>query len=92
MKYVLLGTLSQQWAGRQSERTEAAKAKLDKLGVKLLSVNYTQGEYDFVDVVEASDAEGVLAFSIWYAREGYGRICSMPAFDEAAMTKAAKKA
>lgn len=90
MRYVLLGTMSAEWLAKQSERFNAAKAKLDELGIKLVSVNYTQGEYDFVDVVEVPNAEAVLKFSIWYSRQGYGRIRSMPAFDEAAMGNAAR--
>ena len=52
------------------------------------AINYTQGIYDFIDVVEASDTFVVLGFSIWYAKQGYGKIITMPAFDEAAMEKA----
>src|SRR5438067_4185157 len=51
MKYVLLGNLSPEWASKQSERTSKAKAKLDKLGIKIESIHYTQGYYDFVDIV-----------------------------------------
>ena len=52
------------------------------------AINYTQGIYDYIDTVEASDAFIVLGFSIWYAKQGYGKITTMPAFDEAAMEKA----
>ena len=34
------------------------------------AINYTQGIYDFIDVVEASDTFVVLGFSIWYAKQG----------------------
>lgn len=88
MRYVLLGTLSAPWLAKQSERYATAKAKLEALGIKLVSVNYTQGEYDFVDVIDAPDPEAVLAFSVWYAKQGFGRIRSMPAFDGAALEKA----
>jgi uncharacterized protein with GYD domain len=92
MKYVLLGTLSADWATKQAPRTNAAKAKLKELGISLISVNYTQGPYDFVDLVEAPSPEAMLAFSVWYAKRGFGRLQSMPAFDMAAMAKALKKA
>ena len=52
------------------------------------TINYTQGIYDFIDVVEASDTFVVLGFSIWYAKQGYSKITTMPAFDEAVMEKA----
>lgn len=91
MKYVILGSLSDQWATKQTQRTKAAKAKLKGLGITLESVYYTQGFYDFVDVVDSPTPEAMLAFSVWYAKQGYGRIQSMPAFDEKAMTGALKK-
>lgn len=92
MKYVLLGTLSADWATKQTARTKAAKAKLKALGIELESVLYTQGPFDFVDVVDAPSPESMLTFSVWYAQQGFGRLQSMPAFDEAAMEKALKKA
>jgi hypothetical protein len=57
MKYVLLGNLSPEWASKQSERVGKAKAKLDKLGIKIESIHYTQGYYDFVDIVDAPNPE-----------------------------------
>jgi uncharacterized protein with GYD domain len=81
MKYVLLGTLSPDWASKHAERVGKARAKLEKLGIKLEAVHYTQGYYDFVDIVDAPDPEAMLAFSVWYATQGLGRIQSMPAFD-----------
>jgi uncharacterized protein with GYD domain len=92
MKYVLLGTLSADWSKKQTQRTESARAKLKALGIKLESLHYTQGKYDFVDVVDAPDAQTMLAFSVWYAQQGYGRVQSMPAFDERTMVTALKKA
>jgi uncharacterized protein with GYD domain len=80
MRYVLLGTLNPQWALKQTERTSKARAKLEKLGIKLESVYYTQGHYDFVDIVDAPNPEALLSFSVWYAAQQMGRIESMPAF------------
>jgi len=91
MKYVMLGTLNAEWAGRQGERVDKARKKLADLGMKLESLHYTQGPFDFVDIVEAPDAEAMLAFLVWYAREGLGRIVTMPAFGEAEFEKALKK-
>ena len=53
MRYVLLGTISPQWVDKQSQRLSGAKLKLKALGIKLTSVNYTQGQFDFVTIVEA---------------------------------------
>jgi uncharacterized protein with GYD domain len=92
MKYVLLGTLSSEWATRQAERTAKARAKLDQLGIRLESVHYTQGPFDFVDLVDAPSPEAMLAFSVWYAAQALGRIQSLPAFDAQSFETAAKQA
>lgn len=92
MKYVLLGKQSPEWLGRHDERTRQAKNKLKELGIKLEAVHYTQGAYDFVDIVDAPGPEAMLAFSVWYGAQGFGQIQSMPAFDAKAMAEAAKLA
>jgi uncharacterized protein with GYD domain len=97
MKYVLLGTLGPEWASKQTERIAKARAKLEKLGIKLESIHYTQGYYDFVDIVdapnpEAPNPEAMLAFSVWYATQGLGRIQSMPAFDTKIFESAVRQA
>lgn len=92
MKYVLLGNLSPEWANRQSDRISKAKGKLDKLGVKIESIHYTQGYCDFVDIVDAPNPEALLAFSVWYSTQGLGRIQSMPAFDPKQFEAAIKHA
>ncbi len=91
MKYVLLGKLAADWAVKQEKRITTARSKLKELGMKVESVYYTQGEHDFVDIVEAPNPETMLAFSVWYAQQGYGRIRSMPAFDERQMVAALKR-
>jgi uncharacterized protein with GYD domain len=91
MKYILLGTLSPTSLGRQEKRTENARKKLKQLGIKLESVYYTQGQYDFVDVVDAPGPEAMLAFSVWYGQQGYGKLTTCPAFDERTMVKALKQ-
>ena len=92
MKYVLLGNLSPEWASKQSDRISRAKTKLDKLGIKIESIYYTQGHYDFVDIVEAPNPGAMLAFSVWYATQGLGRVQSMPAFDAKTFEAALKDA
>jgi uncharacterized protein with GYD domain len=92
MKYVLLGTLSPDWARKHAERVDKARAKLEKLGIRLESVHYTQGPYDFVDLVDAPNADAVLAFSVWYAAEGLGRLQSLPAFDPPGFEAAVQQA
>ena len=91
MKYVLLGKLNPEWLTRGEERVASAKAKLSDLGITIDTYYYTQGAYDFVDVVDADDVGSVLAFSVWYAQQGYGSVTTMPAFTdqefEAALAK-----
>ena len=91
MKYILLGTLSGEWATKHRHRVESAKAKLKELDITLEAVYYTQGQYDFVDVVETPDPERLLTFTVWYVTQGYGRVQSMPAFDEESLARAAGK-
>ena len=91
MKYIFLGTIGTNWLSKQGTRYMKASAKLKQLGIKLESVYYTQGQFDFVDVITAPGAESVLAFSIWYANKGYGRIQTLPAFGDKTMKKAQSK-
>jgi uncharacterized protein with GYD domain len=92
MKYVLLGKLEAEWAGKQKERVKKAQAKLKELGMSVQSIHYTQGRFDFVDIVEAPNPEAMLAFSVWYASQGLGRIQSLPAFDADTFEAAVKRA
>ena len=52
---------------------------------------YTQGQFDFVDVITAPGPESVLSFSIWYANKGFGRIQTLPAFGDKVMKRAQTK-
>lgn len=90
MKYILLGTIESIWLKKQAERYKKASSKLKQLGIKLENVYYTQGHYDFVDVIEAPGPEAVLAFSIWYSNKGFGRIQSLPAFGDQTMRRVSK--
>jgi uncharacterized protein with GYD domain len=91
MKYVMLGVLGQDSLQKQKNRTTTARTKLKSLGMSLESVYYTQGPYDFVDVVNAPSAEAMLAFSVWYGEQGYGKVISLPAFDERTFVTAMAK-
>ncbi|MEM7224186.1 MAG: GYD domain-containing protein [Pseudomonadota bacterium] len=88
MKFVFLGTLAPDQIDRPRERTAACKKKAAELGMTFEVIYYTQGVHDFVSIVDASDTYVVLGFSLWYAKQGYGRISTLPAFDEAAMDRA----
>jgi uncharacterized protein with GYD domain len=90
MKYVLLGKIDPQWI-RKSERFTKSKEKAEKLGITIETVHYTQGPYDFVDIVSAKDPQAVVAFSVWYAAQGYGSITTMPGFTPEEFSRAIEK-
>ncbi len=93
MKYVLLGTLGPEWAGRHAERIDQAKGKLKELKHQARGGPSTRRvEVDFVDIVDAPSADAMLAFSVWYVKQGFGQFRSLPAFDDAAMRAALAKA
>ena len=91
MKYVLLGKLNPAWIAKSKERTEKAKKKLADLGITLETVLYTQGVYDFMDMVDARDPGAMLAFSVWYAEQGFDSFTTMPAFAPADMDSTVAK-
>ena len=91
MKYILLGSIDSKWLNKQSERYTKSSEKLKQLNIKLENVYYTQGQYDFVDVITAPGPESVLSVSIWYANKGFGRIQTLPAFGDKVMKKAQTK-
>ena len=91
MKYVLLGSISPSWLGKQAERYKKSNEKLTQLGIKQVSVLYTQGQYDFVETIEAPGPESVLGFTIWYSGKGFGKIQTLPAFEDQEIRKILKK-
>ena len=91
MKFVLLGSISSSWIGKQAERYKKSNDKLKQLGIRQVSVLYTQGQYDFVEIIEAPGPESVLGFTIWYSRKGYGTIQTLPAFGDRTIRNIIKK-
>ena len=91
MKYVLLGSISPSWVGKQAERYKKSNEKLTQLGIKQISVLYTQGQYDFVETIEAPGPEQVLGFTMWYSTKGFGNIQTLPAFEDQEIRKILKK-
>ena len=90
MKYVLLGSISPPWLGKQAERSKKSNEKLKQLGIKQVSVLYTQGQYDFVETIEAPGPSTVIGFTIWYAKKGFGTIQTLPAFEDKEIRKIIK--
>jgi len=90
MRYVLFGKLNRDWVDKE-ERVNRSKRKLEELGIKLEAVLYTQGSYDFVDVITTGDPKAALAFSAWYSSQGFGEIASMPAYTTDEFSDALKR-
>ena len=90
MKYVLLGSISPSWLSKQAERLTKSNEKLKQLGIKQVSVLYTQGQYDFIETIEAPGPSSVLGFTIWYAKKGFGSIKTLHAFEDKEIRKIIK--
>ena len=91
MKYVLLGSISPSWIGKQTERLKKSNKKLKQLGIKQDSVLYTQGQYDFVETIDAPGPESVLSFTIWYSKIGFSSIQTLPAFGDETIRQIIRK-
>ena len=91
VKYIFLGTIESGWLNKQAERYKKSSSKLKQLGIKQESVLYTQGQYDFVETIDAPGPESVLGFTIWYSRKGYGTIQTLPAFGDRTIRDIIKK-
>lgn len=90
MKFILLVKVTEYGAKKFRERGSRALAKIKSLGfdVEKIKMVYTQGQYDLVEVVEAPSAEAMLAHTTWYAKQGYGKMIAMPAFEPEVMKRA----
>ena len=54
--------------------------RVREAALKARAVNYTQGAYDFVDIISTNDPTAAVAFSAWYSAQGFGSITTLPAF------------
>lgn len=88
MRYILLGRLDPEWAGRQRERVQATRTKARELGVEIEWIFYTQGRVDFVAMITASDPYIVEALTMWYLKRRFGRVEALPALEETGMAEA----
>ncbi len=90
MRYILMGKLNRESINK-SERVTKSKEKLAELGANLEWIYYTQGPWDFVDLISTDDPQAALAFSAWYATQGYGSITTLPAFTSEEFSQALEK-
>ncbi|MSP68173.1 MAG: GYD domain-containing protein [Alphaproteobacteria bacterium] len=91
LKYLLLGQLSPQSPAGWKSRLKKATAKFKQLGITFEVMYYVQGEFDSMAIVEAPSAEAMVAASVWYAQQGYGKFRTHPVISADAMAKALAK-
>ena len=63
-----------------TDRAKAAKQAAAKQGVKIKEILYTVGQYDFVVICDAPDAETLSRFMLGTAVQGNVRTMTMRAF------------
>jgi uncharacterized protein with GYD domain len=69
------------------QRSKDATAAVEKMGGKLLSINWTIGPYDLVSISQFPDDETATAFNLKLAAAGNVRTTTMRAFDSDEMTR-----
>ncbi|MDI9610912.1 MAG: GYD domain-containing protein [Archaeoglobaceae archaeon] len=82
MKFVVLSRLTDEGAKTLKEKPQRIKEvnqELEKMGVKVLEQFAVFGEYDFVNIVEASDNATVMKAMLELASRGTIRTVTMPA-------------
>lgn len=52
---------------------------------------YPEGQYDFVEIIDAPGPETVLGFTIWYNKKGFGTMQSLLAFGDKTIQEIIKK-
>lgn len=73
------------------KRTEQAKAAIEKVGGRLVSVHWTQGAYDLVAIAEYPDDETASAVNLTVAMGGSVRSETMRAFNAQEMQRVLDK-
>ena len=61
-------------------RADAAKEAAAKFGVKMTNIYWTQGQYDIVTFIEASDEQSAAAFGLALAGQGNVKMQTLRAF------------
>lgn len=72
-------------------RAQQTAERISKMGGKLLSMHYTQGEYDMVSVVQWPDEEVGMGFKLALASAGNVTQQTMRAFSVQEMSDIVKK-
>ena len=61
-------------------RADAAKEAAAKFGVKMTNIYWTQGQYDIVTTIDASDEQSAAAFGLALAGQGNVKMQTLRAF------------
>jgi uncharacterized protein with GYD domain len=80
-----------QEAADSVRRAQQNRAALERMGVKLSSIYWTQGPYDVVVTLDAPDEQTASAAMLAAVRGGYFRGLTMRAFNEQEMQQIAQK-
>ena len=83
-KYIMLSKLSEQ--GLQTlranpERLKAVNADVEELGAKVLNQWFVLGPYDFINIVEATDAKTIARVGIAISARGSAQLESYEAIE-----------
>src|SRR6266536_6659277 len=82
--FIILGNFTEQGIKtfRDSpDRSEAIDGLLRQQGGSLTSIHWTMGQYDFVAVADAPDAESAMAVLLLAGAQGNVRTTTLQAFD-----------
>ncbi|MCS7143735.1 MAG: GYD domain-containing protein [Archaeoglobaceae archaeon] len=82
MRYIVLSRLTDEGAKTLKEKPQRIKEvnqELEKMGVKVLEQYAVFGEFDFVNIIEASDNALVMKAMIELASRGTIRTVTLPA-------------
>ena len=82
-QFVSLGNWTEQGirnVKQTTKRFDAARKLASKHGVTFKDIFYTVGQYDFVVVLDAPDAESFSRFALAVAAQGNSRTLTMQAF------------
>lgn len=74
------------------QRAKDATAAIEKMGGRLISINWTIGPYDVVSVSEFPDDETMTAFTLKLGAAGNVRTTTLRAFDIDEMSRIVDKA
>jgi uncharacterized protein with GYD domain len=92
--YVTLCTFTEQGlrtVKNTVSRADAVRESASRFGVNMKDIYWTQGQYDIVTVIEASDEQSAAAFGLALAGQGNVKMQTLRAFTRNEMSEIVKK-